>query len=293
MAGMLMFSNNLEELAEAIGNYMGMADGIETPAYMDTILTRAYRTADRKFNTAAAVAAKPKHFTHMYEHNTAGVTAGDGTLDPKRQASRLWRTELLGSGGHKVITYVFRPALRPNPPKKSGDPEVGDIDQKVLNLLKVNQNTKYVWRNRAEATEKNERIFIKAQEDGFLFIPVVQDLHNPKPYEEARGYGIRKQHISNPGEWTRGYGQFTGFFLSWWETAGSKSVGDSLINYVNNDVRKFAKSIGLKRGVVKPANMVMIFPASAAGRKKTTQQWRLKAVGQDLEGFGAEKAKVL
>ena len=102
-------AHNLEDLAEGIGKYMGMADGIEQPEYMDIMLTQAFNVADRKFNTVAAVAANGKNFEHMYEFYTRGVHP-NGTLSPTAQASRLWKTAMIGGGGRKMISFTFLPA---------------------------------------------------------------------------------------------------------------------------------------------------------------------------------------
>ena len=273
----IKIAHNLEDLAEGIGNYLGMADGIEQPEYMDAMLTQAFNIADRQFNVAASVAASAKNFEHMYEFYTRGVH-DNGTLSPTAQASRLWKTVMAGGGGRKMISFTFRPATKPRTQLTEEEVD-GTIAQDDLDRLMVNDGTKYYWPHKAENTENNKRIFIRPREAKVLFIPVMQGLNNATTKERERGFGFRKSYTNMPGEWTGGAGAFTTFFWEYWQTAGKDSMSASMIEKFNRDVRSFNKELQVTPSTPKPASMTNIKGAVAKARAKTMKQWTIKAAG--------------
>ena len=278
----LKVAHNLEDLAEGIGNYMGMADGIEQPEYMDIMLTQAFNIADRKFNTAASVSAKGKKFTHMYEFYTRGVHEG-GTLSPTAQASRLWKTAMAGGGGRKMISFTFLPAKKPR--THLTQDEAGEVDTDVLTELMVNSGKKYYWPHKAENTENNKRIFIRPREAKVLFIPTIQGLNDASEKEIEKGFGFRKSYTNMPGEWTGGAGQFTAFFWEYWNSAGADAMSAAMIEKFNKDIKAFNNELRVSPTRPKPAMSTNIDGAALKARKKTMKQWTIKAAG-NTEGTG-------
>lgn len=281
--GMLKVAHNLEDLAEGIGKYMGMADGIEQRDYMDTLITQAFAVADRKFNVAAAAAAKGRQFEHMYEFYTNGVHDG-GTLSNTAQSSRLWKTVLTGGGGRKLIAFTFLPAKKPRTQLTSE--ETGGIDDDALQQLGVNNGKKYYWRNKAENTENMKTIYIRPREAPALFIPTIQGLNDATPEEKKQKFGFRKAYANQPGEWTGGGSQFGTFFVEYWQTGGRESMGASMIEKFNRDVRAFNKELKVSPSAPKPALAVNVAGTVGKNRAKTMKQWTIKTRNQfgDLGG---------
>jgi len=276
---MINFANNLEDLAEEIGKWRGMAEGIDQPEYMDSLITRAFEVADQKFNMSAALSADDFDFSHMYEYGTRGVgtyTGESGTLDPMSQTSRLWRSFLVGGGGKKMITFEFRSAVQPNPPKT---PENTGIDSDAFepDRLQVNQGKEYIWRQKAETVENNKTVMIRVQGAKALFVPLNQGINNPTERERERGFAFRKAIASRPGQWTGGAGQFTAFFAGWWAEQGAVELESEMLEEFNRDVADFQRKNPPAKSALKPSAAVNIKGVAEAKRRKTMKQWQISA----------------
>ena len=277
----LNFVNNLEDLAEEIGKWRGMADGIDQPTYMDSLINRAFEVAEVKFNMSAALSADDFDFAHMYEYGTRGVgttTGEDGNLDPMSPNSRLWESFMVGGGGRKMITFTFLPANQPNPPKTPENTGGADAD---FDKLQVNQGVEYIWYNKAETIEHNKSVMIRVQDAKALFVPINQGPTKVTDKERERGFAFRKQTVSRPGQWTGGAGQFTSFFAGWWSEQGAEEMEMEMMNEFNNDVAEFQRKNPPIRGPLKPTTNVNIVGTAESKRKKTRKQWEITARDRD------------
>lgn len=267
---------NLDTLAEHIGSYMGMADGVQQKIYVDGLITNAHRLTVPDFTKAAALNAKRHNFVHMYEYGVRGITRGDGqTLDPTSQRARLWRDVLLGAGSRKTITFVYRNATQRVPKHTTADTGVA---QEELDKLKINQGKKYVFFQKAEVFEEgiDVNIFPK-QRDGRLFVPLRGTSFRSSPRDQERGFTfVRKLHI-NPGEMSGATGQFSFYFFDWWSSTGNALMAKRMDARVVGDIkRKQAELATLTRGMKSPTASNPK-AAAAEARGKTRKQFTVWA----------------
>lgn len=269
------FANNLEDLANEIGKWKGMTNGIVQKDYMDSLINRAFEIVEPKFNMAAALSADDFDFAHMYEYGTRNVgkyTGEDGSLDPMSPNNRLWESVLIGGGGRKEIAFVFLPANQPNPPKTPENTGGADAD---FDLLQVNQGEEYIWYQKAETVELNKSVFIKVQSAKALFIPINQGVSRVTEKERDRGYAFRKSTVSRPGQWTGGAGQFTAFFAGWWAEQGGVEMETAMMEQFNEDVADFNRKNPPQKSRPKPAGSVNINGTAETADRKYRKQWEI------------------
>jgi len=276
-----MVTTNLEQLAEDIGAYLGMADGITQRDYMDNIITSAHHQTVPDFVKAAALNAKKFNFTHMYEYGVAGLTRGDKRfISPLSPTARLWQDVIVGGGGRKKITFVFRPAKNRVP--RHTEEETG-VAQEELDKLRINQGKKYVFYNRAEVFEQGIDLNIFPKSAKLLFVPLKGTSFRASPRDEARGFTWSKHVHINPGQSTDSVGQFSAFFFDWWETEGGRFMANRMSAHVTKDIEVVEAEIARNRGPLKPPRSTNITGASARARGKTRKQFTISAereVGQ-------------
>lgn len=270
----LMLAHNLEDMAEGIGKLKGMSIGMSQKKYMHVLLTHAFNKANTRFNFAAAEGAEKLNIKHMFEYNS---DVNEGGPPGQLQSSRLWRTTFLGGGGHKRISYVFLPQKSPR--TELLEEEAG-VKQDILNKLRVNNGTKYYWRNKAENTENMKYIYIKPREAPALFIPTIQGLNDATEEEEKQGFGWRKAYANIPGEWTGGGNAFTRYFWEYWSGPGAKDMEASMVRKFNADVKKFGAALNVTPSKPKPAKASKISPVVEANSAKTAKQWTVWAIDE-------------
>lgn len=275
----LNFVNNLEGLAEEIGKWRGMAEGIDQPVYMDSLITRAFEVAETKFNMAASLGADEFDFPHMYEYGTRGVgelTGEDGGLDPMSPNTRLWETILIGGGGRKVISFVFLPANEPNPEKT--EENTGITDPRFdPSKLAINNGKEYIWYQKAQTVEQNIAVFVKVKEANLLFVPIQEQPAGLNNTDRERGYTFRKTHAHVPGRWMGGAGKFSIFFADWWSDQGQVEIESEMISEFNIDVAEWQRRNPSIKTALKPAKAVNVNGKASASRGKTRKQWEITA----------------
>lgn len=263
----------------------GLQMGIEQPMYMDGLISQAYRIVEKKFNVASGQVAKQKQFTHMYEFGTAGVYS-DGKRRASAQSSRLWVNQLIGGGGRKHVTFVFRPAKFPR--ESITSEEIGAPNADV-SRLQVNNGKKYPWKHKASDVELNRSFLIRPRADnakGILFVPVSHGLDKPSTLERSRGWGMRKQHHHAPGDAPGGAGKFTTWFVGWWQSAGAEMMSAEMIANFNRDAKNFNKYLKVSPSAPKLPSTNNIPSAALSATQKTRKQWELQTWGS--AGVGSD-----
>lgn len=276
---------NLDQLAEAIGSYVGMMEGLKQKTYMDELLVDSHRTTSTEFNRAAMAAAMhSKTLRHMYEFGTAGIN-DDGPshyASGMSPGSRLWKGELLGGGGRRTISFTFLPAKKNNPPH---DFEELGIDSSDAPPLKVDTGERtYKWATRASVVESGIDVHIKARWSKALFIPIKTEGMPAKSFgDPARGYVWAKSHSYSPGESSGGTGRFTTFFAGWWAKEGAEIMGQNMMNTVDRQLKQVEATIRANK-TMKPVALINMKSAVEKGRRKTRKQWELKTDFDSGEG---------
>ena len=283
--------HNLEQLAEGIGSYLGMMEGLNQQTYMDGLLERAFVDVSASFNKAAAAAAmrSPEEFAHMWEFGTAGITRGNTKYaNPTNPNAMLWQNTMTGTGATKNIAFVFKPAKSFTPPHTSES--TGGVDQSVLDRLKVNTGErKYRFPNKAFVFESGTDINVMAKRSKMLFIPIETEgiPSGTEGQDESKGYVWAKAHTYSPGDYSGGTGQFTAFFGGWWLGPGSDLMFDTMSKQVETDLLSVQETIKPSKRMTS-AQRAQIETAVKRGRNKTKKQFTLK-VKQEMN----RKADVL
>lgn len=281
--------HNLEQLAEGIGSYIGMLEGLDQQSYMDSLLERAYADVSGEFNKAAAAAAmrNPEEFAHMWEFGTAGITRGNTKYaNPVNPNAMLWQNVMTGTGSTKNIAFVFKPAKSFTPPHTTES--TGVEDQTVLDRLKVNTGErKYRFPNKAFVFESGTDIHVVARRSRMLFIPTETEGLPNGAKDSGKGYVWSKAHTYSPGDFSGGTGQFTAFFGGWWLGPGAALMFDTMAKQVEMDLISTDKTIKPSRRMTS-AQIANIKAAVKKGQTKTRKQFTLK-VKQEMN----RKADVL
>lgn len=224
--------SNLEAIGDMVGALAGMSEGLDDQMYMDGLIQSAHGKAATAFDIAAAATAKTGHLTHVYEYGVAGITRGQPRItDPTSQRARLYVHTLLGEGGTKDIAYTFRPATQPNP---DPTPEDTGVDSEYISRL---SGRRYFFYNKALVMETGRVVSIKAKNGNYLFVPFYGE--PPADPTNQRGYMMwdSSRHgplMSRPGKNTKG--SFTNFWMTWWESSGSKMMFADMEKSVTMDI---------------------------------------------------------
>lgn len=270
---MITMRTNLDTLVEHIGAYMGMADAIEQPQYLSTLMDNAHRLTVPDFVKAAASAAKAENFTHMYEYGVRGLTRGEAqTIDPLSQRARLWKDVMVGNGSRKFITFVYRNATVPVPPHTT---EETGVAQTELDKLKVNQGKKYVFQHKAEIFEQGVDLNIHPkQRDGVLFVPLRDSGISGSEKDKTRGFTWRKKLHINPGKLQGADGQFSFFFYNWWGRTGNNLMIERMDRQITKDIKRVETSLPMS-GNLKSPKSINVAAVSNMARQKYRKQFTI------------------
>lgn len=275
---------NIEELAEAIGSYIGLMEGLEERQYMDSVLTSAHAKVSFEFDKAAAAKAmSDKSLSHMWEYGTAGITRGKTKFaNPTSARAKLWKNQLIGSGKVKTVGFVIRPATQAVPPH---DPDELGIDPEDMpqNLAVDRGTVRYKFANKAFVYESGMVVNVVAKRANNLFVPIKTEGKPTRFRGNAdRGFVWAKRHSYSPGEMSDSAGRFTGFFASWWAGIGSEMMGTHMMKRVEGDLIR--ASLGVKPSKrLNKAETVNMKSAVERGRRKTRKQWTVLV--RDEEGM--------
>lgn len=268
--------HNLEQLAEGIGSYIGMLEGLDQQIYMDNLLSKAVIDASGTFNKHAAAMAmqNPERLRHMWEFGTTGITQGKSKYaNPTTQTSRLWVNTMTGTGGTKNINFIFKKATQPVPPHTEAETGVA---QSVLDRLKVNTGeVTYKFKNKAFVFESGTDVKIMPKNSKQIFVPTKTEGLPSSSYSRRWGYAWAKSHTYSPGQMSGATGQFTAMFSSWWLGPGSKMLFEQMAVQVEKDLIATDKTIKPSKRM-NSAQRAMIQTAVKRGKLKTRKQWTLK-----------------
>jgi hypothetical protein len=223
---------NLEAIGDMIGALSGIGSGLDEQAYMEGLIKSAHGHAATAFDIAAAATAKTGHMTHVYEYGVMGITRGEPRFaDPTLPNARLYVHTLMGEGGNMDIAYTFRTARQPNP---KPTPEDTGVDSRYLSLL---SGRKYYFYNKALVMETGRVVTIKPKNGNFLFVPFYGE--PSRDPTNNRGYMMwdSSRHgplFARPGASSKG--QFTAFWMNWWEAAGGKIMYEQMEKTVTADI---------------------------------------------------------
>lgn len=282
--------SNLGQLAEGIGSYLGMMEGLDQQTYMDGLLERAYVDVSASFNKAAAAAAmSDKSLAHMWEFGTAGISRGNTKYaNPTNPAAMLWVNTMTGQGRMKTISFIFKPAKSFVPPHTEADTGVA---QSVLDRLKVNTGErKYKFPNKAFVFESGMDVNVVAKRSKRLFIPIdtegtPSDIGNQ---DVSKGYVWARSHTYAPGDFADSVGRFTGFFGGWWAAQGASQMFEQMSMQVEKDLTEIDKTIRSSKGKMVSPAATNIDALVKRGERKTRKQFTLK-VGHEAN----ERADVI
>lgn len=269
--------SNIEQLAEAIGSYIGMMQGLEQQTYLDKLITKAHSDAVPVFNKAVAAKAMGKNagLSHAWEFGTAGITRGRVKYpNPLSPNAQLWVHTLKGEGPNKTIGYVFRPAKSQVPPH---DPEEIGVAKRDIPPLKVMTGMRrYYFPNKASIFESGKTITVKTRRSKFLFIPTkTEGLPSTYTGDPDKGYVWAKSHTYSPGDYADSTGRFTAFFGGWWKTAGAELMQANMSAQVETDLIEVDGSIRTSKKMT-PVQAQNIKAAAKRGQVKTRKQWTIK-----------------
>lgn len=270
MAGLeVELLSNLEAIGDMVGGLAALSEGLDDKLYMEGLIKSAHGKASTVFDAAAAATAKTGHITHVYEYGVMGVTRGAPKFaDPTNIRARLYYHTLMGSGGNQDIGYSFRPATQPNPTPTTQDT---GVDSKYLNKL---SNRKYYFYNKAFILETGRVIEIKPQNGNFLFVPFYgEPPRNPMYNRGFIMWDARKKGplYSQPGYKTEG--DFTKFWLGWWQSTGQAVMSDIMEEYVTIDTEAAIAEATKK---AESESMKPVQETSLVGAANATRAWVVK-----------------
>lgn len=276
---------NLDQLAEGIGSYLGLMEGLRQKDYMDDLITDAHQTTAREFNRAAMhYAMSGGAISHMYEYGTAGINNMGVThyASGMNPASRLWKNEIHGGGGRKVLSFTFLPSKKDTPPH---DYVALGIDPREAPPLKVDTGArKYKFEWKASVVESGTDVKVFARWSKRLFIPVkTEGLPSSYTGDPTKGYVWAKTHVFSPGEATGGTGKFTTFYSTWWAREGAEMMGLEMRKSVEKSLFEVSAKIKPTMNMKSPA-ATNVKALVQKGKKKTRKQWELSTEFENGEG---------
>lgn len=248
---------------DAIAEIGGTLSGVkyiteDQDQYIDMLVTDAHQDVSKEFDMAAA--ASGRYISHMFEYGTAGITPGATKFAPLDPRARLWEHRLIGKGGHKEVSFVFRPATMPNPRPTTAST---GVKQEYLRHL---SNRKYIFWNRALVTEMGTEVNISAKNGKWLFVPFYGNPSYSNP-NNNRGYMMWNSDQFGPIKATPGrtkVGRFGALWDGWWSGVGDSMLSNKVYEQYNDDLKAAiaAAEIRAKRRSMKPSGLI------AASNKK-------------------------
>lgn len=278
--------SNLEQLAEGIGSYMGMMDGLDQQTYMNEMLENIHARVSQEFNKhVVGVAMGDKEsLRHMWEWGTAGINDNRGPtryVDATSQRARLWTNLMVGQGRTKTITYAFLPSKGRVPPH---DPAELGIKESDMPPLKLQTGLRrYKFAAKASVFESGITINIAPKKSKMLFIPIkTEGMPSGAKGDDSKGYVWAKSHTYSPGRMADAAGRFTGVFGGWWASQGNAMLATAMMEQVEGDIAKVSTGIRPNKRMTL-AQASSIKAATERGRRKTRKQWTIKT-RHDNEG---------
>lgn len=219
------FSSAAKELGKAIA----LSESANDDGYLADLVRAAHGTVEQTFNTEAAALAASGRIKHMYEWGTLGINRGRSNVRPQPMSprARLWRTQLAGRGLDQTLTYTFMPSVGTTPQPTARDT---GMDPETVSLMRPHV---FTWK--ARVMETGEVVTVAPKQSKFLLIPIFKSEHHLFPtYVRKRGYIMTTESIRfSPGQ--RTMGNFTQFWLGFWEGRGGKRMDSLVGRQLEND----------------------------------------------------------
>lgn len=243
MAKQIELKADFSALADMIGTVQGAARVLNDSKFMDLLITRAHSEAAIQFDAdAAAYAVATGTLGHMYEWGTAGINTARATrrMDPLSQGAKLWRHTLTGTGSTKDAGFNFQPSVVPIP--KPTTTATG-VDRATLSTLKGGP---YIFAAKAVIMESGTAVTIRPRGNNMLFLPFGKEgPRNPK-YAGKTYIWTRGPIRSVPGKTYAG--NFSKFWLTWWNSEGDHVMTESIEQSVNMKMQTLLDSAGRRMG---------------------------------------------
>lgn len=243
MAKTIDLSADWSQLAEFVGTIQGAVKVLEDNSYMDLLLTRAHAEAAIQFDgDTAAYALATNTLGHMYEWGTVGINTARTTrrMDPLSSGAKLWKHTFTGNGANKQAGFMFQPSVVPVPA-----PTVETTGVPLAQLRKLTGGP-YVFSGKAAIMESGISVTIRPRGNNKLFVPFGKEgPRNPK--YAGRTFIFHPGPIRTvPG---KNYaGNFSKFWMTWWNTEGDRMMTDSVQQSVDIKMQTLVDSIGRKMG---------------------------------------------
>ena len=279
--------SNLEQLAEAIGSYVGMMEGLSQKDYMNDLLSRVHKRAAGEFDKfAVQQGMRDKSLSHMWEFGTAGITRGPiKYANPNSKTAKLWQHTIVGGGGRKTFGFVFLPAKADVPPH---DPEeIGVSAENMPNLAVNNGTRRYKFKNKAFVYESGMTVTVTPKASKQLFVPIKTEGMPSGSYRgnPSRGFVWTKSHTYSPGQFADSTGRFSGMFGAWWAGVGGEMFKKDMMTEVEADIAQVATGIRPRKRMTS-AQSTAVQSAFQRGKQKTRKQWTIKiraGIGEEAE----------
>lgn len=245
---MLVDFSGIEDL---IGTGEGVADGANDQQYISGLINAAHNVASLEFDVDAAATAAAGALTHMFEFGTTGITRGAQRFgDPTSPEARLWTHHISDQGRSQNISYMFRPAVAPNPRPSA---TFYGVPNAVIRKL---SRRKYVFAQKAAVNELGTTVHIKPKDKPFNFVPFYGKPARNPDYAN-RTYIFRPIEGNLPMESTPGddagmTGTFTMFWNTWWAGRGRELLSGTASETFNKDVAFLMKRYPPSQGGLEP-----------------------------------------
>lgn len=231
--------NNVEVKADfseagfTMGVLSGMAKEVRTDRYLGDVIAYVHKMLSDKFDEHMdfAVNAAPARFSHVYEWDQGGIS--------EKADDRLWTHKLLGNGGSRNATFVWRASVKPIPTPQErknikGDPMQQVPDDEIAELSK----RRYIFYWKAPIMEYNSPVTIRPKYAKALFIPT-GDPSNPFVFSNEF------RNLQPGGE--QNTGQFTAEWTAWWSTMAPYYFDKGVSEGLERDLGEVAES-GIRAG---------------------------------------------
>lgn len=188
---------------ETLGGILSQLQfSLNTDRHLNDVTKAAYAVLSTEFNRATHVyaAANVEKLHHVYEWEHVGIPG-----------FQLWRLRLGGQGGHRTVTWNWKPSRTtvPTLTTVTGEPRFEGYDDK-FDPSRLKRVHIFVWK--APMMEYNASVNIVAKTAKTLIFPYgamnAQGMGTGKPT-------YQNQIFAKPGRYV--HGNFTAWFVGWWE----------------------------------------------------------------------------
>lgn len=275
MAGKVI--SNLEQLAEAIGSYVGMLEGLDQQEYMDGLIGQAHSEVAFEFDKhAAAQAMQDRSLSHMWEYGTAGVSPRGRIkyANPLNPKAKLWTHTIVSRGRVKTFGFTILPAKSLVPPHDLQEIEVAPRDMPPLKL--ETGKWRYKFPNKASLYESGMTVNLAPKRAKALFIPIkTEGLPAKYTGDTSKGFVWAQRHTYSPGDMADATGRFTGMFGAYWAGMGGDLLSTKMMIKVERDLLTVSSGVRPSK-TMNSAARASIAAAAKRGRTKTRKQWTIK-----------------